>query len=940
MQILAMQRSTDLLWKPEDWAERLQELQSFDAVRKEAPLRRDVRSLGTLLGRVLREQAGDAVFQAVEDLRRLTTEGREARLQGNTKHAQTLLQDAVARIASYDIDFAEQLTRAFAFYFELINLAETNHRKRRRRAHRLPGGSDGPQPGELRGTLRRMREAGIGASDALALLGKICVIPVFTAHPTEVARRSVLFKRRRIGDLLESLDQLPMPDEELAAREDAILAEITALWQTDEVRSHRPAVQDEIKLGLDYYDIAIFETLPKLFEEIAAALRDEYGMDIEPNDLPQVVRFGSWIGGDRDGNPNVTPEVTHEAIATARRKLLTYYCQRVQLIVDLLTPSVQRVVITPELQQKLQLYFSLLEKSGTDLADKFAHELYRRFAVCIHLRLQATLQTRRGDKPSALPSYRSAQELLEDLALLRNSLAEHKSLRLARSLIDPLVREVRTFGLHLHTLDIRQHARLHTQTLLETAELPPQKTLKEDFSAPLTPEAADVLATFRAIAQVQREQSVETIQQYVISGATGAEDVWRVLHLARTQGVACIAGEGRAAIQVVPLFESIEDLRGAGAICREIWTTPAYQPLLNSWSRRQEVMLGYSDSNKDGGMLTSTWELYKAHRALYAVARECDVDLRLFHGRGGTVGRGGAPTHRAIYAQPMGDFNGEIRITEQGEVLHWKYSDVVLAEWNLELMIAASLDALARPEASRPGGHRTGEMQPGWEEVCEELSSAAYGFYRKNIPEDDAVLRYFAEATPVNELEYARIGSRPVRRKGKNNFADLRAIPWVFGWMQSRHGIPGWFGVGHALQSSIQQGKLPALQHMMKEFPLFIDLMRNVELALAKADFNIARQYSMLVADAALRDAVFPRLEAEYESTRSALLAVTGQKFLLQTNPVLSRSIRLRNPYVDPMSLIQVELLRRKRAGDSGEVLQRAIAATINGISAGLRNTG
>ena len=351
-------------------------------------------------------------------------------------------------------------------------------------------------------------------------------------------------------------------------------------------------------------------------------------------------------------------------------------------------------------------------------------------------------------------------------------------------------------------------------------------------------------------------------------------------------------------------------------------------------------MLGYSDSNKDGGMLTSTWELYKAHRSLYTAARDCNVDLRLFHGRGGTVGRGGAPTHRAIYAQPMGDFNGEIRITEQGEVLHWKYSDVVLAEWNLELMVAASLDALARPEAHRPGGHRTGEMLPGWEEVCEELSRSAYDFYRKNIPEDEAVLRYFGEATPVNELEYARIGSRPVRRKGKASFADLRAIPWVFGWMQSRHGVPGWFGVGHALGLSIEQGNLPMLQNMMREFPLFIDLIRNVELALAKADFHIAHQYAALVADPSLRDSVFQRLEEEYDSTWRAVLAVTGQKSLLETNPVLSRSIRLRNPYVDPMSLIQVELLRRKRAGDASDSLQRAIAATINGIAAGLRNTG
>ncbi len=936
-----MQIRMDLLWKPENWAERLEELQSFDPERKEAPLRRDVRSLGTLLGRVLREQAGDALFQAVEDLRRLTTEGREARLKGDTKKADSLLSEAIARIQNFDTGFSEQLTRAFGFYFELINLAETNHRKRRRRAHRLRGSQSTPQPGEMRGTLRRMREAGITASEAMEFLAKICVIPVFTAHPTEVARRSVLFKRRRLGETLESLNRIPLQDEELAAREEDILAEITALWQTDEVRSHRPTVQNEIKLGLDYYDIAIFETLPQLFEEIAGALRDEYGIEVEPNDLPQVIRFGSWIGGDRDGNPFVTPEVTWQAITMARRKLIEHYCARIQLILDLLTPSAQRVDLAPALQRKLQSYMSYLERSGAGIEGRYPHELHRRFVLCIRMRLEAAAHKLQDASACAtLQPYRSSQELLEDLRLLRDSLAEKKGLRLARTLIDPLVREVRTFGLHLHTLDIRQHARQLTQTLSEIEENCAEQASQENFSSPLSHETADVLATFRAMAQIQQQEPAETMQQFVISGATGADDVWRVLHLARIHQVSCIAGEDRAAIRVVPLFESIEDLRGAAAICREIWTTPAYQPLLESWNRRQEVMLGYSDSNKDGGMLTSTWELYKTHRALHAVARECGVDLRLFHGRGGTVGRGGAPTHRAIYAQPIGDFNGEIRITEQGEVLHWKYSDVVLAEWNLELMVAASLDALARPEARRPGGLRTGEMLPGWEQVLDELSAIAYRYYRQNIPEDEAVLEYFSEATPVNELEFARIGSRPVRRKARSNFSDLRAIPWVFGWMQSRHGVPGWFGVGHALERSIEQGNLPMLQHMMREFPLFIDLIRNVELSLAKADFHIARQYSLLVRDPSVRDRVFTRLESEYESTRRAVLAVTGQKLLLETNPVLLRSIRLRNPYVDPMSLIQVELLRRKRAGDSSDALQRAIAATINGIAAGLRNTG
>jgi phosphoenolpyruvate carboxylase len=931
----------DLLWKPENWRERLEELESFDPERKEAPLRRDVRSLGILLGRVLREQAGEPLFQAVEDLRRITTESREARLRGDIKNADALLAQAIARIGGHETAVAEQLTRAFGFYFELINLAETNHRKRRRRAHRLLGKGSAPQPGEMRGTLRRMREAGISAQDALTFLAKICVIPVFTAHPTEVARRSVLFKRRRIGETLESLDQIPMPDEDLAAKEQAILAEITALWQTDEVRSFRPAVQDEIKLGLDYYDIAIFETLPQLFEEIAGAMRDEYGIEVEPNDLPQVVRFGSWIGGDRDGNPNVTPPVTFEAIAMARRKLVEHYTTRVQLMVDLLTPSIQRVGISDALREKLHVYESQMENSGANAAVRFPHELDRRFALCLQMRLRA-IRAELGLPVigPVLPAYRIAQEFLEDLSLLRDSLAENKSPRLARTLLDPLIREVRTFGLHLHTLDIRQHARNHAQALEELESLPATEAAKEDFARPLSTEAADVLDTFRAVAKIQREEPPEMVQQYVISGATSAEDTWRVLHLARIHGVSCMAAAGRPAIQVVPLYETIEDLRAAASICREVWTTPAYQSILDSWGRRQEIMLGYSDSNKDGGMVTSTWELYKAHRALHQVARECNVDLRLFHGRGGTVGRGGAPTHRSIYAQPIGAFNGEIRITEQGEVLHWKYSDIVLAEWNLELMVAASLDAVARPEAHRPGGHRTGEMQPGWEEVCDALSQTAYEFYRPNIPEDEAVLQYFVEATPVNELAFSHISSRPVRRKGRMNFGDLRAIPWVFGWMQSRHGVPGWFGVGHALQRSIQQGNLPVLQNMMREFPLFIDLIRNVELALAKADFNIAHQYSSLVKDRAMGEAVFSKLYAEYENTHQAVLAVTGQKALLETNPVLSRSIRLRNPYVDPMSLIQVELLRRKRAGDTSDSLQRAIAATINGISAGLRNTG
>jgi phosphoenolpyruvate carboxylase len=450
-----------------------------------------------------------------------------------------------------------------------------------------------------------------------------------------------------------------------------------------------------------------------------------------------------------------------------------------------------------------------------------------------------------------------------------------------------------------------------------------------------------VIETFRAVAEIKSQGTPETIRFGVISGATSVEDIVNVVWLARLAGVRVEGTADDPGLMPVPLFESIEDLQNAPAICRELWNGAEYQRLIASWGGHQEVMLGYSDSNKDGGMLSSTWEIFRAHRALHEVARECNVKLRLFHGRGGTVGRGGGPTHRAIFAQPFGAFEGGIRITEQGEVLNWKYSDVVLAERNLELMIAACLDALARPNALDPNGHRTGILLPEWEAAFDELSTTAFAFYRANIIDDPEVLQYFEAATPMGELENAKIGSRPARRKGALDFSNLRAIPWVFGWTQSRLLVPGWFGVGHAIQAYLKHPEgLILLRTMMREFPLFIDLIRNVETALAKVDLGIARLYAQLAPDAGMRDRVFSKIEAEFHRTLEAVLQVTGQRELLETNPVIARSIRLRNPYVDPMSLIQVDLLRRKRAGEDTLEVNRAIAGTINGIAAGLRNTG
>ena len=523
---------------------------------------------------------------------------------------------------------------------------------------------------------------------------------------------------------------------------------------------------------------------------------------------------------------------------------------------------------------------------------------------------------------------RPAQNFEDDLMLLRKSLAANGGERLAKAWLDPMLRKLLTFGFHLYTLDVRQHARVHAEVV---KQLGPD--LAGDTDSPQTGELRD---TFHTIAELQRLDPPESIRRYIISGAESENDVLAVVHLARAFGMQLAASATNPGLMPVPLFESIDSLRSAASVMRTLWHHPEYEPLLDSWDRWQEVMLGYSDSNKDGGMLTSTWELYKTHRELHHSAREHGVKLRLFHGRGGTVGRGGGPTHYAILAQPPGCFSGQIRITEQGEVLNWKYADVVLAEWNLELMIAASLEALTRPGAENNAGTAR------WEEAIEEMSQEAYRVYRRDIAENSDVLEYFEQATPVNELDSARIGSRPSRRTRGRRLEDLRAIPWVFGWMQSRHAVPAWFGIGHALNSFSKRG--PGHEQLLRQitrgFPVFAAMIANVEIGMAKADLGIARLYSGLVKDTELRQRVFSMLEEEFLRSRRMILRVTGQRELLARNRVLARSIRLRNPYVDPMSLIQVELLHRKQQGERSSDLEYSLGATINGIAAGLHNTG
>ncbi|HEY4052760.1 MAG TPA: phosphoenolpyruvate carboxylase [Terriglobales bacterium] len=928
----------EALWGAKDQAARLAELTASTNDRaKEHPLRRDVRSLGILLGRVLVEQAGEQLFQTVEHLRRLLIQARHNSASEPPVAPNQEMAQAHAIIAQLRVDEAYHVTKAFSIYFELTNLAETNHRKRRRRAGKLYSGR-APLPGSFRGTLIRMRESGMTGQQVLEALRHVRVLPVFTAHPTEVARRTVLQKRRRIAEQLELLDQLPLPEADARALETAIVAEITALWQTDEVRVQKPLVSDEIRMGLDHYSMSIFESLPRIYTEIRDAFQSVYDVRLSPDQLPQLLSFGSWIGGDRDGNPFVTVESTRDALQRAQNTILTHYIAELASIGEQLSASARQVSVSEEFSRRLAEYVQMMGDEPARLARISGTELYRRFLGFVALRLRAV-------NSAGEHAYKSAAEFEADLVCVKSSLDLNHGRRMADLLLDPLLRKARTFGFHLSTLDIRQHAGVHRSALLELQndddkDVSLSAPATEKSAAPLgaTPSEAttNTLNVFRSVTEFKKAFPPKCIRNYIISGAESENDIQAVLDLAHRAGVRVAGSADDPGLMPVPLFESIHSLRNSAAIMERVWSDPEYRKLLDSWSGWQEVMIGYSDSNKDGGMLTSIWELYKAHRSLHAAARKHNIKLRLFHGRGGTVGRGGGPTHAALLAQPAGDFSGEIRITEQGEVLNWKYSDPVLAEWNLEILIAACLEALTRPDGPQPGADKP------WAEIMEQMSQTAYGFYRSNIAENAQVLTYFEQATPVNELEHAQIGSRPARRSRGRKLEDLRAIPWVFGWMQSRHALPAWFGVGYALEKFAAQSPehQTRLQQMMAAFPLFSDLIRNVELAMAKADIAIARLYASLVTDAPLRERVWTMIAGEFERTRRMLLLVKKQEQLLDKNAVLSRSIRLRNPYVDAMSLIQVELLRRKRLGNGSDNLNYALGATINGIAAGLHNTG
>src|SRR6195256_4857716 len=755
------------LWSDGPQASRLAELTADTSdPAKELPLRRDVRSLGILLGRVLVEQEGEAFFNVVEELRKLLIQHREQSLPDATLQIEpdaSLMTRAREIISALPLEDAYRVTKAFAIYFELTNLAETNHRQRRRRAARLLGGKT-PLPGSFQGTLARLQAAGIPSEKIRESLSKVHVTPVFTAHPTEITRHTIRLKRRRIAGNLAQLDQLPLSASEAREYESRILAEIPALWQTDEVRLNKPTVRDEIHMGLDYFPMSLFEALPRLFAELQESLHEVYKTDAE---LPDLLSFGSWIGGARDGNPFVTADSTRDAVDQARHVVIDHYIAETTRLIGQQSMPPRRIAVSDALNQRIRKYEKQLGEKYSRWKQITAAEVYRAYLEFLIARLRFSRKSSKHEH-----AYKSSQQFEEDLQIMRDSLTANHGQRLAE-LVSPLLRKVRTFGFHLHALDIRQHSRVLSNALTELASTGRRSSGVIRGSQDLSPKSAELIDTFRAIAQIKKTHSPKAIRNFVISNTQIEHDIFAVIQLAALGGVAVAASKTDPGLMPVPLFESIDALRSSPAVMRRVWSDSEFRKLLDSWGRTHEVMLGYSDSNKDGGMLTSTWELHKAQHQLHEAARECGVNLRLFHGRGGTVGRGGGPTHAAILAQPAGDFSGAIRITEQGEVLSWKYADPVLAEWNLEIMIAACLEAVVSP--SRPSPEQDGR----WDEAMEVISQEAFAFYRERGAEDPEVLEYFEQATPVNELEHARIGSRPARRvsKGDKNrrLENLRA---------------------------------------------------------------------------------------------------------------------------------------------------------------------
>ncbi|MDD5247345.1 MAG: phosphoenolpyruvate carboxylase [Rhodocyclaceae bacterium] len=911
---------------------------------KDAPLREDIRLLGRMLGDTLRDQEGDAVFDLVERVRTLSI--RFHRDDDAAARAElTALLDGLKR------GEINPIVRAFSYFSHLANIAEDQHHIRRSRAHAIAGSK--PRPGSFACALERALAAGAGAGRIADFFAASRVSPVLTAHPTEVQRKSILDCERKLAALLDERDRTLLTPEESADHVEAMRRAVLTLWQTRMLRRAKLSVMDEVANALSYYDTTFLRELPRLYNRIedrlAAAVPGWNG-----NELPAFLRPGSWIGGDRDGNPYVTADMLAAALRAQSRKALGYYLEQLHRLGAGLSSTSLLIAISPEMQA--------LADASPDRNPHRDDEPYRRAIAGLYARLAATARVLDDlEAPlhavAAAAPYANAAEFAADLDILHRSLVASRAALLAHGRLRRLRRAVSVFGFHLAPLDLRQNSDVHERTVHELfeaarpgtdyagrsedgrialllAELATPRLLSSPFVA-YAEETAGELAIFRTARAMHERYGAAAIENIVISKTDGVSDLLEVALLAKEAGL-LLPREGALAVNIVPLFETIGDLAACGATMDKLLGLPAYRRLLAARGNVQEVMLGYSDSNKDGGFLASGWALYRAETELIEVFAKHGIVLRLFHGRGGSVGRGGGPSYQAILAQPAGAVQGGIRITEQGEAIASKFANPELGRRNLEIFAAATLEASLLP-------HAHDAPQPPYLAAMAELADHALKAYRGLVYETPGFERYFWESTVIAEIAALNIGSRPASRKKTTAIEDLRAIPWVFSWAQCRLMLPGWYGFGAAVaawRAAHGAAGMALLAEMNREWGFFRTLLSNMDMVLAKTDIAIAERYSLLVKDDALREAIFPRLKAERQAAIDALLEITGQRELLDGNPLLKRSIRNRFPYLDPLNHVQIELLRRYRAGAADERDKRSIHLTINGIAAGLRNSG
>ncbi|MEP7186826.1 MAG: phosphoenolpyruvate carboxylase [Rhodanobacter sp.] len=922
-----------------------------DFLPHDGPLREDVSRLGAMVGKMLAEQDGQAFFERVEQVRTAAIRRR---------HERESVGGLADSLAGLDAEHAEALARAFATYFQAVNTAERVHRIRRRRDYQREG--DAPQPESLLDVLGQLKAQGVGAEELLGWLDRLWIEPVFTAHPTEAVRRSLLEKEQAIvASLVENFDPERTPQER-KEDDDRIYMALSSGWQTAEASPVRPTVQDEHHHVGFYLANPLYRIVPALYESLAQALQSVYGVAVE---LPQLLGFANWVGGDMDGNPNVGADTIAASLATQRAHVIEHYLADVAVLARLLSQTESRVAVSPKLLQRLDDYRVRFPQAAAKIRPRHEDMPYRGLLTLIGARLEASLDDTHAEGYSSMP------ELLGDLQLISDSLVEHQGLHAGAYAVQRLIRRVRTFGLHLARLDVRQDSQVHDDALAalqsdaQWHEHAPEERAQrlqsyasgsESFSGSTDESAETMRAVFEALGTARKRYGSGAVGLYIISMARTAADVLAVLALARYGGLTVEARTdggssastgpspqssprgGEAAIakdhvplDIAPLFETVDDLKNAPATLRALLADPVYRQHLASRKDQQWVMLGYSDSGKDGGTLASRWGLQRAQVELLEVARSSGIELAFFHGRGGSASRGGARITPALMSSPRGSVAGVLRVTEQGEVIHRKYGIRALALRNLEQTVGAVLRASLRPRENEP-------REPRWREQMDQLSADSRKTYRVFVDHPHFV-DYFRSATPIDVIERMTLGSRPSSRRSMRGVQDLRAIPWVFAWTQCRSILPGWYGLGSALEKGVEVFGKPAMKEMANDWLFFSNMLDDVEMVLAKTDLDIAEAFSTL--SGPLHEELFGLIRSEFDRTHHWLLKLKGHDVLLQDSPRLAASIRLRNPYVDPMSLLQVDLLQRWRAGDrEDDSLLQALVACVNGVSQGLQNTG